>query len=1034
MSAPAVPPISDRLPVALRAFTEQTYRELIELKTGVRKRPIAGASQWTLIFDTETTVHPGQALRFGTYQFRNGDQLDEAGIFYDPDGISSDELATLRRYTDGTGLKLRTRDEFADQVFYARAWALRATIVGFNLPFDISRIAIGHGSAKSPLDSKGSGMHGAFTFRLSQQKIYPIVRIKHLSRKAALISFAGTMQQLASRGHRKRGLIPAIRRGHFIDVATIANALFARSFSLAGLSEFLGIENPKLAFDDFNGPVTEAMARYAMGDVQATWECHVELMKRFDRLGLTGTIPEKVYSEAGIGKGYLKEMGIAPWRDVQPEFPRQLLGKIMGSYFGGRSEIRIRREMRQVILCDFLSMYPTVCTLMGLWRFVIAEGMTWRDATAETKSLLDTLELADLQTQSIWGQLTTIVRVLPQGDIFPVRAAYSGEAQTTIGANYLTADRPMWFTLADCIAAKLLTGKTRQILEAISFAPGPMQSGLCPINIGGNPDYRVDPAKTDFFKRVIELRQSIKRRRDKATGQERDILDTEQNALKIAANATSYGVYVEVNVDTRPCRKSLTVLSSTCDPFSFESDKAEMPGRYFHPLLASLVTGAARLMLATAENLATDAGLEWAFCDTDSMAIAKPADIGREDFEGRVDGIVDWFAALNPYSFDGSILKVEDENFSLETGQPEPLYCWAVSSKRYALFNLSADGRLIMRKVSAHGLGHLRPPYGSENPPAGFPAPPWSVLGKGIERWHCDLWYSIVRAALAGHPDQVRLVYHPALASPAISRYAATTPKLLRWFSTYNAGRPYRDQVKPFGFLLSLTAKLDFGGECFAPKPKRGRPKEPRALKPIAPFDSDCAKAIALAFDRESGKPIETSALRTYGDALASYHIQPESKFLNADYSDSGTTRRRHVAMTGVHHIGKESHDWERQAIVGTNAECDIEYGVSKEDRAELAERLQTSIAEFGEAKLAKALSISPKIMHAIMSGGEGVDRAAILAIAASAPVAIERCRRLRQERQQELHRQRELIELNGLRGAARQLRVDPSNLRRKML
>src|SRR6185312_9944178 len=119
------------------------------------------------------------------------------------------------------------------------------------------------------------------------------------------------------------------------------------------------------------------------GDVQTTWECYRELIERYGRLGFTRTIPEKIYSEASIGKGHLREMGIRPWRDVQPEFPRHLLAKIMGSYFGGRSEVRIRRELRQIVLCDFLSMYPTVCTLMGLWRFVVAEGLSWCDGTEE---------------------------------------------------------------------------------------------------------------------------------------------------------------------------------------------------------------------------------------------------------------------------------------------------------------------------------------------------------------------------------------------------------------------------------------------------------------------------------------------------------------------------------------------------------------------------------------------------------------------------------------------------------------------------
>src|SRR5690606_20128299 len=113
-------------------------------------------------------------------------------------------------------------------------------------------------------------------------------------------------------------------------------------------------------------------------------------LEKLDGLGMADLRHEEIYSEASGGKGYLREMGIAPWRTLQPDFPPELLGKIMASYYGGRSEIRIRREMRQVVLCDFLSMYPTVCTLMGLWRFVIADSLTWRDATAETRTFLET--------------------------------------------------------------------------------------------------------------------------------------------------------------------------------------------------------------------------------------------------------------------------------------------------------------------------------------------------------------------------------------------------------------------------------------------------------------------------------------------------------------------------------------------------------------------------------------------------------------------------------------------------------------------
>ena len=110
----------------------------------------------------------------------------------------------------------------------------------------------------------------------------------------------------------------------------------------------------------------------------------------------------QILSEAGIGKAYLKEMGIQPWRAVQPDFPDAMIGIIMSSYYGGRSEIHLRRVITQVLYCDFLSMYPTVCTLMGLWRFVIAKGMTSRDSTRETAEFLAGVALEDLRRPDTW--------------------------------------------------------------------------------------------------------------------------------------------------------------------------------------------------------------------------------------------------------------------------------------------------------------------------------------------------------------------------------------------------------------------------------------------------------------------------------------------------------------------------------------------------------------------------------------------------------------------------------------------------------
>jgi len=210
-------------------------------------------------------------------------------------------------------------------------------------------------------------------------------------------------------------------------------------------------------------------------------------------------------------------------------------------------------------------------------------------------------------------------------------------------------------------------------------------------------------------------------------------------------------------------------------------------------------------MLAITEKLTQDASLEWAFCDTDSMAIAKPLDLSISDFYTRVQATVDWFAQLNPHG-EGSILRIEDVNYAIGGGEMVPLNVWAVSAKRYALFNIDDDGRPVVRKASAHGLGHWRPPYGSEDPASGVPPPRDSLGNIGVEHWQHDLWWRIVSSALDGEPDKVRLDYHRVLALPAVSRYAATSPNLLRWFAKFNRGRYYRDQVKPFNFLLAPSA------------------------------------------------------------------------------------------------------------------------------------------------------------------------------------------------------------------------------------
>ena len=543
----------------------------------LRQTPVAEPSDWVVVFDTETGIDAAQQLRFGTFQVRHGDALKEAGLFYDPESLTATEHDRLRQYGETHGYAMYLVADFIETIIYGVGYDLRATFVGFNLPFDMARLAIGHNSAR------GTAMHGGFTFQLHPDPRKPRIQVKHLSSRCALIRFTAPPRQRASKGQRRRQDYVRVRRGFFVDIKTLAAALTSQSHSLDSLGKLLKIAHAKHTTNEHGAALSEAYLAYAMGDVQATWECFVILRTRYTRHGLTETPVHRIYSEASLGKAYLKAMGIQPWRRQQPDFPPEMLGIIMSTYYGGRSEVHWRREAVPVLYCDFLSMYPTVCTLMGLWRMVMAEGIESTDATEWARDCLPSIEAAHVQDADFWTALPVLVQVVPEADIFPVRAKYGQDVSFTIGLNQLTSERPLWYTLADCIASKLLTGKAPRIIQAVRFASKGIQKGLRPVSIAGKPHYRVDPVTDDFYCRLIDLRRTVKDRIKDAPPDEREALGAEQLALKILANATSYGSFVEFNVEEQGDCVTTLCYGPSEQALSVKVHQIEKPGTFFHP-------------------------------------------------------------------------------------------------------------------------------------------------------------------------------------------------------------------------------------------------------------------------------------------------------------------------------------------------------------------------------------------------------------------------------------------------------------------
>ncbi len=200
------------------------------------------------------------------------------------------------------------------------------------------------------------------------------------------------------------------------------------------------------------------------------------------------------------------------------------------------------------------------------------------------RALLANVTLDDLFQPAFWKQLNFYARIVPEGDILPVRSVYDSKSGTcNIGLNALHWKQPMWVAGPDLIASVLLSGHIPNVQEAFRIVPHGKQRGLKPVKLRGA--ISVDPRKEDFFTRVIEYRKQ-----NKAD-------DRLQYFLKILANSTSYGTYLELNpVKIDPSnRPKITVYSGEHIFEQPAPDTIEQPGSFYFPLLGALITSGGRL-------------------------------------------------------------------------------------------------------------------------------------------------------------------------------------------------------------------------------------------------------------------------------------------------------------------------------------------------------------------------------------------------------------------------------------------------------
>jgi DNA polymerase elongation subunit (family B) len=869
------------------------------------------AAKWpssVLIFDTETKIDPTQKLTFGCfrrYEYeRNKYSCVEEGMFF-ADNLGRKDRRVLQHYADNPlnvpetetflpqlKLKLMTRDFFIRQYFWG---AVRRgdLIVGFNLPFDLSRLAVKHTRARK------NGWSLVFSTRKSRKTGETEIDIERPRIVVTSINSKMAFFKLSSKWRPKEWR----NEPRFLDLRTLTFALRNVAYSLSTACKAFNVPG-KLSHTP-TGKITPKEIKYCREDVAATGRLLNAVRTQFDCHPLD-LWPDKAYSPASIAKAYLDDMNIAhPKRHFK--VPNKIHGIAMQAYYGGRAECRIRKTPLPVILTDFTSQYPTVNALLGNWDVLKASNVRFKFCTGDVRKLLSRVELEDTFDPAFWKDLSFFALVKPAEDILPVRTVYNGRTKN-IGINYLTSKKSIWYAGPDLVASKLLAGKTPCIIKAIRMLASGEQKKLRSTDLAGT--VRIDPRKDDFFIRVIEERNRLKR-------SNRPVSDF----MKVVGNSGSYGLFVQVDPDTLQKSKRIRVYAGETI-LSQSSRYIEKLGPWYFPPIASLITSGGRLLLAMLEQCIHKARGSYLFCDTDSMCIVGsekgelvPCVGGNLRLEGidavralsfkLIQRITKKFNRLNPYNpkFVRDILKIEDINHV--DGNPSKsrrrVIGYAIAAKRYALYT-QAKNNISVVKASGHGLGYLfspkkiQPDEKSEH-----------ESDDQVPEWVFEAWDWLIRREF-----RIKAKNPMWLGLPAMMRMTMTSPNVMRH------NRP--EWLAPFNFFLfPMISRV--GG--YPPGIEKSD------FNFIVPFESDRNKWRTLRGINLKDEKIyriamlpdgkcDTVVPESFRIVLRQYLQHPEAKSLAPDGnaclgSTQGLLRRETIVARKIVSIGKETdRSWEQ--------------------------------------------------------------------------------------------------------------------------
>jgi hypothetical protein len=707
--------------------------------------------------------------------------------------------------------------------------------------------------------------------------------------------------------------------------------------------------------------------------------CTVALLnackREFDKHSDIDLKPWYAYSPASVAKAHLKAMGIGR-PAVKFKLTDQTLAPWMQSYFGGRSECRIRHEVVPVVPVDFTSEYPSCCANLGLFKFLTAASVEFVDDTENVKRFLASITHEKCYERETWPDLNFVARVLPDGDILPIRTVYGGISQN-IGNNYLHPNpihpEPVYIAGPDLVSAVIhQPDRIPKIEQAFRIIPSGKQPGMRAVKLRGKVPIDPNDDSVDLFTKIIEER---KRNKDDA-----DLYYW----LKILANSI-YGFFVELIPAHFKQPKNVMVFSGD-ESFPDASRVIETRGKWFAPYLATLITSAGRLLLAMLEVEVARLGGTYLYCDTDSLAIVASKTGGPLCIPGaegkrilttdEVEAITTKFQALNPYDPNDvpDLLNVTDDNYVCEcshelktehdgTGKGEVRGCnckrkkevrrqlWGVgiAAKRYSLLEKVFDkhGKLIDIRIvnpKAHGIGFLYPP--KDNPKN------WK---KDAPLWIYEMWDYIVRGFLRLKRAQ------PGWASlPQMMRFSVSTWNVLKMLGMWEGARPHN-----FMFMVMTSEKFSFDFD-YDNKPD----KKPMVIVPFSSKQNEWHNLEGFdihnkdqrgRFRRYRMNDPDFHPL-TYAHMMEEYIQHPEAKSLCPDGrpctpETRGLLKRAQITVGQIRYIDKETNSMWAQgddlSVISDDDEIEfrvVEYGKSR--KVVLPDCLKREIEEIGLREL----------------------------------------------------------------------------------